>query len=107
MEGEGRAFADDTELAEMASLGVRLAVDAGRGAIASVLQPVARAAWARVEDGGDDGELLEECARAHAALRMRVGATGERRFLASVVAHLTGPGAARAGSGHKIDGDRG
>ena len=107
MEREGRAFADDTELAETASLGVRLALDAGRGGMAAVLQPVARAAWARVEDGGDAGELLDACARAHDALRLRVGATGERRFLASVVAHLTGAGAARAGSGHKIDGDRG
>lgn len=107
MEREGWAFADDTELAEMATLGVRLALDAGRGAMASVLQPVARAAWARVEDGGDPADLLEEVARAHETLRLRVGATGERRFLAAVVAHLTASGAARAGSGHKIDGDRG
>jgi len=62
---------------------------------------------ARVEDGGDAGELLDACARAHEALRLRVGASGERRFLASVVAHLTMAGAARAGSAHKIDGDRG
>lgn len=102
-----RGYADDAEMAECATLGVRVNLDCGRGAMAALLQPVARAAWGRVEDGGDDGRLREECLHALDALRLRVGATAERRFLRSVLAHLDRPAADRSDPARKIGDDRG
>lgn len=84
---ETRGFADDTELAEVASMGVCANLHAGRPLMAAALQPVARAAWDRVAGGGGPDDLLRAARRARRDLRLAVGAETERRFLASVIAH--------------------
>jgi hypothetical protein len=101
-----RGFADDTELAEVASLGVRLNLEAGRIGLAAILQPVARAAWSRVA-GDHDDDLLAHAERARDALSLTVGAVTERRFLESVIAHATPAVAEGPGDDRKILGDRG
>ena len=87
MGGRARGFASRTELAEVATMGVCVNLDAGDVHLAAVLQPVARAAWARVAEGGGPDELLREARRARRRLKLAVGATIERRFLDAVIAH--------------------
>lgn len=98
MNDRSRGFADDTELAEVASMGVCINLHAGQPLLAAALQPVARAAWDRVAGGGGPDALLREARRARRDLRLAVGAETERRFLESVIAHARG---------RKIAGDRG
>lgn len=87
MRRETRGFADDTELAEIASMGVCVNLDAGRPLMAAALHPVARAAWDRVAGGGGPHDLLRAARRARRDLRLAVGAETERRFLESVIVH--------------------
>jgi len=82
-----RGFSSRTELAEVATMGVCVNLDVGDPHLAAALQPVARAAWARVADGGGPDELLREARRARRRLRLAVGATTERRFVEAVIAH--------------------
>jgi len=100
-----QGFTDPTELAEYASLGVRVNIDAGRGELAAALQPVARAAWGRVAGGADD--LVAEAERARDALRLTVGAIAERRFLERVIAYAARASTDPSPGGHKIDATRG
>jgi hypothetical protein len=102
----GRGFSDDTELAEVATLGVCVNLGAGDAHLAATLQPVARAAWERVAEGSGPEELLREARRARRRLRLAVGATTERRFLDAVIAHARRE-ARRAASARKIGDDRG
>lgn len=90
------AFASETELAEVATMGVCVNLDVDRPFLASALQPVARAAWARVADGGGPDELLREARVARRSLRLAVGAATERRFIEAVIAHARAERAARA-----------
>lgn len=90
-----RGFASETELAEVATMGVCVNLDVDEPFLASALQPVARAAWARVADGGGPDELLREARAAWRSLRLAVGAATERRFLDAVIAHARAERATR------------
>jgi hypothetical protein len=99
-----RGFSSRTELAEVATMGVCANLDVGDPHLAAVLQPVARAAWARVAEGGGPDEILREARRARRRLRLAVGATVERRFLDAVIAYAR---AERATASHGLVRSRG
>lgn len=82
-----RGFADDTELAEIATLGVCVNLQVGEPLLAAALQPVAATAWARLAGDAAPDDLLREARRARRELRMAAGAVTERRFLDSVIRH--------------------
>jgi hypothetical protein len=103
----GRGFASRTELAEVATMGVCVNLDLGDAHLAAVLQPVARAAWGRVAEGGGPEELRREARRARRRLRLAVGATTERRFLEAVIAHARSERATPTAGARKIAGNRG
>jgi len=102
MGGCAKGFSSATELAELATLGVCVNLDVGDPHLAAALQPVARAAWARVADGGGPDELLHEARRARRRLRLAVGATTERRFLEAVIHHARAQRTGSSGRARKI-----
>jgi hypothetical protein len=85
-----RPFEDDLDVAETATSGVCFNLAVGDMVSARALQPVARAAWGLVEDGGTPRELLREARRARADLELVCGAWGERLFLDNVIAYAEG-----------------
>ena len=97
-----RGFASRTELAEVATMGVCANLDVGDPHLAAVLQPVARAAWARVAEGGGPDEILREARQARRRLRLAVGATTERRFLDAVIVHARAEQATASQKARKI-----
>lgn len=80
-------FDDDLDLAETATLGVRANLALGQPMLASALQPVARAAWALVEDRHGVTALLDEALTARARLDLACFAQDERRFLEAVIVY--------------------
>ena len=81
-------FRSPVQLAEVATAGVRFNLMVGDELAATALQPVASAAWGLVDDPQADDDLLQAALAAEAALTMACGMTGERRFLADVLAYL-------------------
>ena len=103
-ESDERPFDCDLDVAETATAGVRFNIAVGDTLSADALQPVARAAWGLVEDGGAPAELLREARAARRRLELVCGASGERLFLDNVIEYARTRRPRRRRAARKIDG---
>ena len=84
-------FHSNVDLAEVATAGVQFNLAVRDELAAAALQPVALAAWGLAEEPQAVSQLVEAVHAAEGALAMARGMSGERQFLADVLAYLDDP----------------
>ncbi len=90
--GRSRRFRSDRELAEAATTGVCMMLDLDEPYIATVVQPVASAAWRVVLEGRGARELEREAKRARLRLRAACRSEPAVAFLEAVIRHARSRG---------------